>query len=224
MANTTMLFCEKLQCKNFKESAWVEVMCQLMNDVGKELEDHWDEFGEPKSEQAYEFTALLKNDQQGTFDYRVKRDENVIIFSSDEGGDIELISEIVQQFAKKFRQDEFFVWSATYAHTCSSMRIGEFGGGACVVTAAQIHWLDCHEWARTLSEKLQQNTNLMEFGLRLTGILKERGLLFRYKLAEQLHCGVAQIDFALNGDGRVKLEVLKKLSDMAGVRMRVYFD
>ncbi len=52
---------------------------------------------------------------------------------ADESGDLNHIAVFVQRLLRKFRPNEVF--TLTWAETCSSPRIGEFGGGWMVVTA-----------------------------------------------------------------------------------------
>ena len=65
-------------------------------------------------------------------------------------GDLEQVSQLVQKFLRQFRSGQS--WSATYAVTCSKPRVGEFGGGAVVVTAERVTWHD----ARSFAESEQQ--------------------------------------------------------------------
>ncbi len=55
---------------------------------------------------------------------------------SEESGDIELVADIVQEFLKAHRPNEY--WTATWACTCSKPRIGEFSGGGVFVSAEDI--------------------------------------------------------------------------------------
>jgi len=55
---------------------------------------------------------------------------------STEHGYVDRVAHLVQKFLRKFRPDA--CWSLTYACTCSKPRVGEFGGGAVVVTATKI--------------------------------------------------------------------------------------
>lgn len=57
---------------------------------------------------------------------------------AEESADLERVAHLVQQFLKRFRPGD--CWSLTYAATCSKPRVGEFGGGAIFVTAAEIKW------------------------------------------------------------------------------------
>ena len=64
-------------------------------------------------------------------------------FYVDETGDPEPVVHLVHRFLKQFRPHE--CWSLTYAWTCSSLRVSEFGGGAVFVTADGIEWEDA-DW------------------------------------------------------------------------------
>jgi hypothetical protein len=57
---------------------------------------------------------------------------------AEEGAELDLVAHLVQKFLRKFRPKE--CWSLTYATTCSKPRVGEFGGGAVFVTAAEIKY------------------------------------------------------------------------------------
>ncbi len=59
---------------------------------------------------------------------------------ADEGGNIEVIVDIVQEFLKANCPDES--WNMTWAYTCSKPRIGEFGGGGVFVTAESQQWFN----------------------------------------------------------------------------------
>lgn len=59
---------------------------------------------------------------------------------ADEGGNLEVIADIVQMFLKENCPDNS--WSMTWAFTCSKPRIGEFGGGGVFVTAESQQWFD----------------------------------------------------------------------------------
>jgi len=57
---------------------------------------------------------------------------------SEECGEPVHVAHLVQEFLKRFRADQ--CWSLTYALTCSKLRVGEFTGGGCFVTADTIQW------------------------------------------------------------------------------------
>jgi hypothetical protein len=57
---------------------------------------------------------------------------------AEESGYVSRVAHLVQKFLRMFRPKD--CWSLTYALTCSKPRVGEFGGGAVFVTAAEIKW------------------------------------------------------------------------------------
>ena len=63
-------------------------------------------------------------------------EEGSIWLYGEEFGDPDAVARIVQQFLFTFRPNHVF--TLQWAETCSKMRIGEFSGGAMVVTAKEI--------------------------------------------------------------------------------------
>jgi hypothetical protein len=51
---------------------------------------------------------------------------------------------LVQKFLRQFRPNES--WSLAFATTCSKLRLGEFGGGVCFVTAGSIKSFDAGDF------------------------------------------------------------------------------
>jgi len=68
-----------------------------------------------------------------------------IWFHADECGEPAHVAETVQKFFKYFGLD--WVWSFTWAVTCSKMRVDEFSGGAVVVTAKRCYFNEAGHWA-----------------------------------------------------------------------------
>ncbi len=64
---------------------------------------------------------------------------------SEEYGNIDQVALLVQKFLQQFRPID--CWTLTYAATCSKPRVAEFGGGAVIVTASDIHWEDAQSIA-----------------------------------------------------------------------------
>jgi len=64
------------------------------------------------------------------------------------------VAHLVRKFLKTFRPDEF--WALTYAATCSKPRIGEFGGGAAFVTAAEIQCQDAWDFIETQIQAFEE--------------------------------------------------------------------
>ena len=73
-----------------------------------------------------------------------------------DGADLERVAHFVQQFLKSFRPGD--CWSLTYATTCSKPRVGEFGGGAVFVTAAEIKWDNAHDFVDRSKRQFLSNS------------------------------------------------------------------
>lgn len=63
----------------------------------------------------------------------------------DESGEPEQVAEFLRAYLKKFNPGGSLWFS--WAYTCSKMRVNEFGGGAVVVTATKVTFLDVQDWA-----------------------------------------------------------------------------
>lgn len=59
-------------------------------------------------------------------------------------GDAESVANFIQAYLKRFGQKGKVGFQ--YANTCSSQRVDEFGGGACVVTAKKQKWINTFDW------------------------------------------------------------------------------
>jgi hypothetical protein len=59
-------------------------------------------------------------------------------------GNTEAVATFVQAYLKRF--DPNGKVGFQYADTCSSQRVDEFGGGACIVTAKKQKWLNTFDW------------------------------------------------------------------------------
>jgi hypothetical protein len=70
-----------------------------------------------------------------------------------EYGNVDQIADVVQRYFKKFCTKGYFTLS--WADTCSKHRIGEFGGGFCVVTAKGQHWSNEHEFVTKHTKGLE---------------------------------------------------------------------
>jgi hypothetical protein len=71
-------------------------------------------------------------------------------------GSIDQVVCLVRKFLKRFRPND--VWTLTYAATCSKPRVGEFGGGAVIVTAKRVTWHDSGAIAAKAVKRLELRT------------------------------------------------------------------
>ena len=76
------------------------------------------------------------------YDYQVEGD--TIFITSEECGNLDNICTVIQEFLAKFRPNDAI--GAEWAFTCSSMRPGEFGGGAAFITAKSIRYVNTSNW------------------------------------------------------------------------------
>ena len=63
---------------------------------------------------------------------------------AEDSGNADNVAWLVHKFLKQFRPGQ--CWSLTYAATCSKPRVGEFGGGALIVTADEIKWQNAYSF------------------------------------------------------------------------------
>lgn len=76
------------------------------------------------------------------FDFSIQ-DDGLWVSSMDYGSP-EVLSEIVQYYLRKFGHKE--KWVLRWSSSCSKPRVGEFGGGAVIVSADKIEYMDTWAW------------------------------------------------------------------------------
>jgi hypothetical protein len=147
MAKNNYSYCEKLELKSKDEFEWIKAICYIANSTFSDSyeEPDWDDDGNPKTPEAKEFKKLWPEGFEQGFDYTLK--EGVIYFNGDEGG-LDTVCAIVQEFLKKFYKGKGTKWSITYASHCSCHRVGEFGGGAVIVTENGMTFHNVYDWVQ----------------------------------------------------------------------------
>lgn len=95
------------------------------------------------------------------FQYKFKKDAscadgnvNLWIYA-EECGEPANVADFVQEILAAHRPND--VWCMTWANTCSSARVGEFSGGAVVVTAKNMHFMDTSDWIRKMQEEIKKS-------------------------------------------------------------------
>jgi hypothetical protein len=137
-----LLFSEVLEIKNKKEFNW-----------------------------AKEELIRLRGERDGDdcpmidFQWQVEGKEEGIWFYADESGDPHKVCLFVQSFLKKFHPKDVF--RLTWAATCSRPLVGQFSGGAMVVTAKKIYVMEAGEWAHRKIKELERIKKLMEARVRV---------------------------------------------------------
>ncbi len=66
---------------------------------------------------------------------------------AEESGDVEQVAYFVRTFLCKFAPDGW--WTLTWAHSCSRPLLGQFSGGALLVTSKEVSFLDTTRWLET---------------------------------------------------------------------------
>jgi hypothetical protein len=118
MANNYTQFSQVIENLTKEEHDWIEETLEERFDIGN---DEW--LGDYFDHQLYD-------------DY--------IWFYSEEACSVDGVMDFVQEFLTKFRPNDVF--SMEWADYCSKPRVGEFGGGACVVTKDEIHFIHTNDW------------------------------------------------------------------------------
>jgi len=138
MANNYLQFAAQLDLLSEDEAAWLKELCLYINTT----------YDGDVMPSAFEgLTALgdaIVEEFESGFDY--KFEGNSVTFVSDEGTDPALIAEIVHQFFRKMRPNGRDIFTIQWAEFCDKLRVGEFGGGACVVTREEIVSMTTGEW------------------------------------------------------------------------------
>lgn len=161
MANKYLQFALSFPLKTLVEKAWCT---ETMTTLTSLLEFGRDKDPEERSQLARELGALGEVVLSEGWDYcdfqwsmrtaSAKTPDWVaeMHIYADESGSPEQVAAFLQQYLEKFdpRGSLWFSW----AYTCSKMRTGEFGGGAVVVTATAIEFLDTQNWAEEAAAKL----------------------------------------------------------------------
>ena len=126
MANNYVSFCEALPVHNQDERDWWQYVLSF------EPDDHDD----PPSE--FELVSGVEGVEfdYGGLEVQADLEDSTVVLYSDDGGNVDLTAMLVQAFLRRFHPTKNFI--LRYAVYCSKTRVGEFGGGALVVTAQRI--------------------------------------------------------------------------------------
>jgi hypothetical protein len=145
MANHYTLFSEGIGDLTEEERAWCHARLKHLEATLPTLDhDGMDEDGSPC---APEDKAYVNGSQWLGFQWAIKPDggAHFLWMYAQESGDVEQVALFAREFLVRFRPQSCF--SLTWAATCSKPRIGEFSGGAVVVTADEMTWNSASYWA-----------------------------------------------------------------------------
>ena len=150
MANNYLSFSEKIIALDAKEKKWI-------NGIPLSTEEKYED-DEIALRDALEKHGIDTKSIKDTiemfpsFDFTIT-EEDWWIYTEESGG-IDHVACVVQAFIKKFRPR--FVFTLTWCEYCDKPRIGEFGGGAMVVTKDKIRYWNTWTQARRTALKMEK--------------------------------------------------------------------
>jgi hypothetical protein len=131
MANNYRHFSFALKLANKKEAVWFQKLLEKAQKTeepesgGTMTDFDWTVYGHVAPQEG--------THQELSWPYVWFRDNG-------EYGNVDQVADLVQMYLKKFCPKGYFTMS--WADTCSKHRVGEFGGGFCVVTAKEQSWFN----------------------------------------------------------------------------------
>lgn len=122
------------------------------------MANNYTQFSEALAEIKPEGIAWLKEQLEeggpfeGCCEFEFETESSLWIYA-EESGDLEQTVDLVQQYLQKFDPD--YAWTMTWASWCGKPRIGEFGGGAVVVTATEQRWMNTWDWVENKLKEMK---------------------------------------------------------------------
>jgi len=151
VANNYLQFAHTILVTSQEEYKW---LLSLIEVVRGEMEtEDFDDEGEALTDagkiasEVWDLSAVDPLDASSAFSFEKIEEEGKlgVHFFAEESGDVEVLAHVIQAFLKRFNKDTGFI--ITWSETCSKMRDGAFGGGACVVTARGLRMESSNTWA-----------------------------------------------------------------------------
>lgn len=149
MANNYLLFSDALVGLTEDQANWARDRLKYLDMSPVDLKDV---YGQPALDRIKEDGYTFEESDDGhILDFQWEVDagpdgEWSVWFGSEEFGNIDHVVLFVQEFLTKWRPNGVFALS--WAQTCSSARIGDFGGGAVVVTADEAQYMNAWSWVQ----------------------------------------------------------------------------
>lgn len=131
MANNYTTFSAMLPIKTVKEAEWVEKTLS-------QIEAMCD--GEDGKYPAW----MSDFEEVGYLGFDTELHTEGLWIYTEESGIVDHVAIFVRAFLKEFHPDKF--WKMTWACTCSKPRVDEFDGGAMIVTATTISFMNADRW------------------------------------------------------------------------------
>lgn len=151
MANNYLQFSEVLEGLTEEEADWIVAVATAACD--------------PEQRSSSPVAEELWGDEDCYFSFRKEPSEDTenpifethpfrVWFYSEESDDPHNVARLVQAFFKRFRAGQKCYFTLSWADWCDKLRIGEFGGGALVVTEDFIFCDNASEYIRRKVEEL----------------------------------------------------------------------
>lgn len=139
MANNYMQFSEEIKQLTDEEIKFFQEVCSYEPPL--DLEGNLHEGWEPP--------AWYDVDSEG-LGFSAEVDEGVreLWVYAEEYGNLGTLEALVLEFIQKFRPD--YIFTLSFSETCSKMRVGEFGGGAMIISREGSKFINSHDF---LSER-----------------------------------------------------------------------
>jgi hypothetical protein len=200
MADSYLQYCSEYKFKNEEEKKkfdkFYEIfsdLVQLFNDGFTSLSNFDDDSLESDVENFKIATAYFdkatvlntKTFQESMSIGEVERSEEGIIFSDDGSGDIDLLGNFMQEFFIYADSDSYF--SLAWSISCSRPRVGEFGGGAMIVTRHKQKFINDHVFLRDKEIKYDRRNALNKLEDTASSLSEEeQDLLLRFRSFKEL--------------------------------------
>ena len=157
MANHYTQFSQSLAIKSPTEEQWLREQLALVYLTAshklfpaetpqlKECDEPYEEMPRFQAEAVQRGVTECSLDFFG-FSWDIQKDDGgtSLWIYAEESGDVEQVAYFVQLFLKQFAPDSW--WTLTWANTCNRMLVGQFSGGAVLVTARETFFNDSIRW------------------------------------------------------------------------------
>lgn len=157
MANHYTQFSESLKIENSSEEQWLRDQLahvyltesmKLFPEETQQLKESRESYEEMPRFQAEALQRGITECSLDFFGFRwdIQKDDGrtSLWIYAEESGDVEQVAYFVQLFLKRFAPEGW--WTLTWANTCSRMLVGQFSGGAVLVTAGETFFSDSIRW------------------------------------------------------------------------------
>lgn len=168
MANNYLQFSEGITGLTHQEVTWIDHVCQCIVAISSEDYSteghHFNADGMPQTLIGIKAKDILAAHEGGSVQWEARFPKNdqvdsgEVWFYSEEAEEPMVVAEVVHHFFLEFRKKAKPppVFTLTWATFCDKLRIGEFGGGALIVTREGIEVFGVHDWVDAQVDALRK--------------------------------------------------------------------